>query len=305
MISFANAEDMVVGHNNYFQRSVQELQRSGDLRFGYYPGEHGNVFIAPEYMEAHPHNYVWSGFRSADRIDDLKITQASNWILDGDGLMAYRAVPTLMGNVVANNAMSALEGGDVLSTENLICDWRYINNGRVHIDDSATDTLRSVYRAASDVGQEQLRDISLMSRFMARHREYNRNAVQHLADLDQLDPSKQALRASQQALGDVQYVDGGYFVPKDSQAILALQEGGVELQFDAARNGYFIPQSQAASVVNVNRQARFNLDPDFNLCFNTVEEVNWGDIDIVGYETPSDVFITPERANELINYYGY
>lgn len=306
MVSFANASDDVLRLNNRFQRAVQSLNDEGKLKFGYYPNESGNVFIAPDYKTQpdrpatmDPHDWVWDGrYFTADKVSDLKIKLGSNWILNKDGLKAWDTISTMMGNTLANSVLLAMKGEPLPDTGRLVSEWRYLENGQVLVHQEATSALQSVYDTASKVGEKQLDEIKKRARSESEGYNQHRADVKKASDLERANPDTFKKIKKQKALQEVVEIDGRFFVPEGSLAVAEFKNWGIELIFDKSKQGYFVPEAQMQAAEKIKRQSQLLLNDEFCFCFEKRVVGNK-----VEYITPDNFPISAQKADELINYF--
>ena len=307
MVSFANARDGVVHLNNRFQRAVQSLNDEGKLKFGYYPNESGNVFIAPDYkftpdgsVEINPHDWVWGDgdYLTADKVSGLKIKPGSNWILNKNGQKVYSTVSTMMGNTLANSVLLAMKGEPLLDTGRLVSEWRYLENGQVLVHQEATNALQSVYDTASKVGEKQLDAIKKKVRSEGKGYHQHRADVKKVSDLERANPDTFKKIKKQKALQEVVEIDGRFFVPEGSLAVAEFKNKGIELIFDKSKQGYFVPEAQMQAAEKIKRQSQLLLNDEFCFCFEKRVVGNK-----VEYITPDNFPISAQKADELINYF--
>lgn len=155
MLSFCCAKDTVVRHGNHFQDGIRYLNNNNRLQFSYFPKEKGEVFVAPSFMidEMDGHNFIWHFPKRKEIFYDLKPSSQSNWIAENDPIKSSQALTGMLGNVLVNGAICAIEGTPLPDTKELVCQYREVGNDNELVNSQISSVFKMIYAIAKNNGE--------------------------------------------------------------------------------------------------------------------------------------------------------
>ena len=182
MISFCCAKDTIIRHGNHFQNGIRYLNNNNRLQFSYFPKEKGEVFVAPSFMidEMDGHNFIWNFPKRKETLYDLKPSFQINWIAENDPIKSSQALTGMLGNVLVNGAISAIEGNPLPDTKELVCRYREVGDDNELANSQISSAFKMIYAIAKNNGEACWNAIHGMAHDTAKKKNEEKTKIKNL-----------------------------------------------------------------------------------------------------------------------------